>query len=78
MIKASISNNSNEKQMTPNPKKKNKHKSKTHQCMQTDQSRLVIVLDGEGDAAEGEANFASKKASKHFRTIIYIKFHLMH
>ena len=46
--------------------------------MQTDQSRLVIVLDGEGDAAEGEANFASKKASKHFRTIIYIKFHLMH
>ena len=72
MIKASISNNSNKKQMTPNPKKK-KHRSKTHQCMQTDQSRLVTVLDG-----EGEANFASKKASKHFRTIIYIKFHLMH
>ena len=33
--------------------------------MQADQSRLVTVLDGEGDAAEGEANFASKKASKH-------------
>ena len=46
--------------------------------MQADQSRFVTVLDGEGDAAEGEANFASKKDSKHFRTIIYIKFYLMH
>ena len=34
-------------------------------------------FDGEGDASEGEANFASKKASKHFRTTIYITFHLM-
>ena len=41
--------------------------------MQADQSRFVTVLDGEGDAAEGEANFASKKASKHFKTTIYIK-----
>ena len=32
--------------------------------MQANQSRFVIVLDGEGDVAEGEANFASKKASK--------------
>ena len=46
--------------------------------MQVDQSRFVTVLDGEGDAAEGEANFASKKASKHFITPISIKFHLMH
>ena len=46
--------------------------------MQADQSRFVTVLDGEGDATEGEANFASKKASKHFRTTIYIKLHLMH
>ena len=46
--------------------------------MQADQSRLVTVFDGEGDVAEGEANFTSKKASKHFRIIIYIKFHLMH
>ena len=46
--------------------------------MQVDQSRFLTMVDGEGDAAEGEANFASKKASKHFRTIIYIKFHLMH
>ena len=46
--------------------------------MQVDQSRLVTVLDGEGEAAEGEANFASKKTLKHFRTTIYIKFHLMH
>ena len=46
--------------------------------MQENQSRFVTVLDGEGDATEGEANFASKKASKHFRTTIYIKFHLMH
>ena len=53
-------------------------RSKTHQCMQADQSRFVTVLDGEGDAAEGEANFASKKALKHFLTTIYIKFHLMH
>ena len=36
------------------------------------------MVDGEGDAGEGEANFASKKASKHFKTTIYIKFHLMH
>ena len=41
--------------------------------MQANKSRFVTVLDG-----EGEANFASKKASKHFRTTIYIKFHLMH
>ena len=46
--------------------------------MQANQSRFVTMLDGEGDAAEGEVNFASKKASKHFRTTIYIKFHLMH
>ena len=46
--------------------------------MQANQSRFVTVLDGEGDAAKGEANFASKKASKHFKTTIYIKFHLMH
>ena len=46
--------------------------------MQANQSRFVTVLDGEGDATEGEANFASKKVSKHFRTTIYIKFHLMH
>ena len=46
--------------------------------MQANQSRFVSVLDDEGDAVEGEANFASKKASKHFRTTIYIKFHLMH
>ena len=46
--------------------------------MQANQSRFVTMLDGEGDAVEGEANFASKKASKHFRTKIYIKFHLMH
>ena len=46
--------------------------------MQVDQSRLITVLDGEGDVAEGEVNFAFKKASKHFRTKIYIKFHLMH
>ena len=31
------------------------------------------MLDGEGEAAEGEANFASKKTLKHFRTTIYIK-----
>ena len=42
--------------------------------MQANQSRLVTVLDSEGDATEGEVNFASK----HFRTKIYIKFHLMH
>ena len=48
--------------MTPNPKIKiKKHKSKTNQCMQADQSRLVTVFDGEGDVAEGEANFTSKK-----------------
>ena len=46
--------------------------------MQANQSRFVTVLNGEGDDAEGEANFTSKKASKHFRTTIYIKFHLMH
>ena len=46
--------------------------------MQADRSRFVTVLDGEGDATKGEANFASKKASKHFRTTISIKFHLMH
>ena len=46
--------------------------------MQTDQSRFVTVLDGEGDAIKGEAKFASKKAPKHFITTIYIKFHLMH
>ena len=46
--------------------------------MQENQSRFVTVFDGEGDAAEGEANFASKKASKHFRTTIYIKFQSMH
>ena len=46
--------------------------------MQADQSRFVTVLDGEGDVVEGEANFASKKVSKYFRTTIYIKFHLMH
>ena len=46
--------------------------------MQADQSRSVTVLDGEGDAAEGEANLASKKVSKHFKTTIYIKFHLIH
>ena len=39
--------------------------------MQADQSRFVVVLDGKGDVAEGEANFDSKKASKHFRTTIY-------
>ena len=36
--------------MTPNPKKKKK-RSLTHQCILADQSRLVTVLDGEGDAA---------------------------
>ena len=42
--------------------------------MQVDQSRFVTMLDGEGDAAEGEANFASKKASKHFwSTSLYMK-----
>ena len=41
--------------------------------MQADQSRFVTVLGGEGDAAKSEANFASKKALKHFRTTIYIK-----
>ena len=46
--------------------------------MQVDQSRLIIEFDGEGDVAKGEANFTFKKASKHFRTTIYIKFHLMH
>ena len=46
--------------------------------MQVDQSRLIIEFDGEGDVAVGEVNFAFKKASKHFRTKIYIKFHLMH
>ena len=41
--------------------------------MQADQSRFVTVFDG-----EGEANFASKKASKHFRITRYIKFQLKH
>ena len=46
--------------------------------MLANQSRFVTVLDDEGDAVEGEANFTSKKASKHFRITRYIKFHLMH
>ena len=41
--------------------------------MQADQSRFVTVLGGEGDAAKSEANFASKKPLKHFRTTRYIK-----
>ena len=43
--------------------------------MQADQSRFVTVLGGEGDAANSEANFASKKALKQQNIL---KYHLMH
>ena len=35
--------------------------------MQVDQSRLIIEFDGEGDVAEGEANFTFKKSFKTFQ-----------